>query len=114
MEIQRNDLGAVTVLRPCGDIDLDGVNLLRLALLDCIREKRLNVVVSCGGIRNISYLGVGVLLERMRQLRKLGGDLRLAGMTLCVRRTLDMSSVTPLFVLCETESQACDSYREAA
>lgn len=114
MEIQRKDLGSVTVLSPFGDIDLDGVNQLRLALLDCIREKRLNVVVACGGIRNISYLGVGVLLERMRQLRKLGGDLRLSGTTLCVRRTLDMASVTPLFVVCESESQACDSFREAA
>jgi len=114
MEIQRTDMGPVTVLRPMGEIDLEGVNALRVTLLECIKEKRVNVVVNCAGIRNISYLGVGVLVERMRQLRASGGDLRLAELNLCVRQILHMAGIATMFNICETETQALESFREAA
>jgi anti-anti-sigma factor len=102
------------VLRPTGDVDLDGVNKLRLSLLQCIKEKRANIVVNFQGIRYISYLGVGVLLERMRQCRTAGGDLRLSGLNLHARRTLQMASVESLFMICESETQALESFRQAA
>lgn len=114
MEIDRKDKGLVTVLRPMGDVDLDGVGKLRLTLLQCIKSKRANIVVNCEGIRGMSYLGVGVLIERMRQCRLAGGDLRLSGLNLHALRTLQMASVDSLFMICDTERQALESFRQAA
>ena len=114
MEIQRKDMGMVTVLRPAGDFDLDGVNQLRLVLLNCLKDKRRNIIVNCSGMRSISYLGIGVLLERMRQFRAAGGDLRLAALNLCVERTLQMASVASMFMTFDTESRARESFKQAA
>jgi len=114
MEIKRFDQGAVTVLRLTGDVDEQGVGQLRIALLDCIKERRLHMVVNLAGVRYISYLGIGVLIERQRQLRELGGQLRLAGLNLCAQRTFHMASVTSLFRICDTEAQAIEGFREAA
>jgi stage II sporulation protein AA (anti-sigma F factor antagonist) len=114
MDIQRMEVGLVTVLRFSGDIDLEGVNGLRVALLTLIKEKRANVVADLSGVGYVSYLGIGVLLERMRQMQRLGGDLKLAGLNLGVKRALHMASVTKLFSIYESESQAIDGFREAA
>lgn len=63
MNIDKVDSGVVTVLRLRGDIDEEGVNALRRSLLDCIKGKRWNVVVDLSGVRYISFLGIGVLLD---------------------------------------------------
>jgi anti-sigma B factor antagonist len=114
MDIQRMEVGLVTVLRFKGDIDLEGVNALRVALLTLIKEKRANVVVNLSGVGYVSYLGIGVLLERMRQFQVLGGDLKLVGLNLGVKRALHMASVTKLFTIHDLESQAIDGFRAAA
>ena len=44
MNINRIDLGPVTVLRMEGDIDDRGANDLRTSLLDCLKDKRYNVI----------------------------------------------------------------------
>lgn len=114
MKVERNDSELVTVLRFEGDIDGEGVKALRVMLLDCLKERRAHVVVNLTGVREISYMGVGVLMERQRQLRAMGGGLMLVGLSVCVRRVLDMASVTHMFSIHDTEDQAIERFREAA
>jgi anti-sigma B factor antagonist len=112
--IERMEIGAVTVLRLVGDIDEDGMNDLRLALTGCIRDRRCNMVVNLSEVSFISYMGVGVLVERLRQLRAYGGDMRLACLNLYTDRLFRMVGVSKVFQVFESESQAIQTYREAA
>jgi anti-anti-sigma factor len=114
MDIERMDQGPVTVLRVKGDIDDEGLNPLRLALLACVREKRANVVMNMSGARYISFMGLGVLVERQGQLRRLGGDLKLVRLNLFAQRTFDMASVTEAFSIHDSEAQAIEGFRKAA
>ncbi|NIA12922.1 MAG: anti-sigma factor antagonist [Nitrospiraceae bacterium] len=114
MTFQRSEAGKVTVLRFEGDIDRQGVDLLRVALLACVKEKRGRVVVNLSGVREVSIMGVGVLVERRRQLRAIGGDIKLVGLSLFVKRVLEMASVNALFSIHDTEAQALEGFREAA
>ena len=114
MEINKADLGVATVLRLRGDLDEEGVGVLRTSLLECIKGKKRNVVVDLSGTRYVSYLGIGVLLERMRQLRAVGGDMKLSGLNLFAQRTFHMASVTAMFTIHETEAQAIEGFRAAA
>ena len=106
LKIDKYENGAVTVLRLDGDIDEDGMNGLRLGLMECIQAGRCNVVVNLSDVKFVSYMGVGVLVERLRQLRSASGDLKLTGVNLYTERLFRMVGVTNVFATFPTEAQA--------
>ncbi|MBI2432117.1 MAG: STAS domain-containing protein [Candidatus Hydrogenedentes bacterium] len=114
LHIDRLESGSVTVLRLEGDIDEDGMNELRLALMGCIQDHRYNVVVNLEGVKFVSYMGVGVLVERLRQLRGYGGDMKLVHVNLYTQRLFRMIGVTHVFELFDGELIAIQKYQKAA
>ena len=114
MKAERKDTGAVTVLRLQGDIDEMGVDALRTSLYECISDGRFKLVLNLSGIRFISYMGVGVLVERLRKVRALNGDLKLVGINLYTQRLFRMVGVSALFDAYDSETQAIGVYSEAA
>lgn len=114
MVIEQMEMGHVTVLRLDGDIDESGVNALRIGLLSCLKDRRFNIVLNLSGIRLVSYMGLGVLVERLRQFRACGGDMKLVGINLSLSRMLRMAGIATLFEVYEGESQAAAVYQKAA
>lgn len=114
LRIESRTEGDVAILRLKGDVDEEGVTDLRIALVNCMKEKLYNVVVDLSGMRFISYMGVGVLVERLRQLRSYSGDMKLVGMNLYTERLFRMTGVTSLFETYETDSQAVRGFKRAA
>jgi len=114
LTIDKFENGLVTVLRLDGDIDEDGMNVLRLSLMECIQAQRCHVVVNLSKVKFVSYMGVGVLVERLRQLRAVKGDLKLTGVNLYTERLFRMVGITNVFETFATEAQAIQSYAEAA
>ena len=111
---ERFETGAVTILRLEGEIDEEGINVLRNAILGCIEDRRYNVVMNLEDVKFISYMGVGVMVERLRPLRAGGGDMRLVGVNLYTERLFRMIGVSNVFEVHQTESQAIQEYRKAA
>ena len=114
LTIDKYESGMVTVLRLDGDIDEDGMNVLRLSLMECIQDQRCHVVVNLAAVKFVSYMGVGVLVERLRQLRSANGDLKLTGVNLYTERLFRMVGVTNVFDTFATEAQAVQAFAEAA
>ncbi len=114
LKTERLETGAVTVLRLSGDIDEDGLNQLRTDLMACIQDQRFNVVVNMAGVKFVSYMGVGVLVERLRQFRAYGGDMKLSGVNLYTERLFRMVGISKVFEVHKSEAQAIQVYQEAA
>ncbi|MBP8128988.1 MAG: STAS domain-containing protein [Candidatus Hydrogenedentes bacterium] len=114
MNVHRLESGAVTVLRPVGDLDEEGAKDLRLSLGGCLQDQRARLVVNLTDVNFVSYLGLGLLVECLRQFRACRGDLRLAGVNLYTRRIMRMAGILHLFEIYEDETVAIDSYRKAA
>lgn len=114
LEVERLESGSVTVLRLTGDIDEGSVDVLRKAIMGCIGDQRYNVVVNLTGVKFISYMGLGVLVERLRQLRSHDGDLKLSGVNLYTQRLIRMVGAKNVFEIFEVESQAISQFRQAA
>lgn len=114
LNIETRRADDVTVVRVDGEVDEDGVRQLRIALVNCLRNNGYNVVVNLSGMQFISYMGVGVLVERLRQFRSYEGDMKLVGLNLYTQRLFRMTGVTSLFDVYESEADAIREYREAA
>lgn len=114
LNIETRRADDITIVRVEGEVDEDGVRQLRIALVNCLRNNGYNVVVNLSGMQFISYMGVGVLVERLRQFRSYEGDMKLVGLNLYTQRLFRMTGVTSLFDVYESEADAIREYREAA
>ncbi len=114
LNIETRKAGDIAIVRVDGEVDEDGVRQLRIALVNCLRNNGYNVVVNLSGMKFISYMGVGVLVERLRQFRSYDGDMKLVGLNLYTQRLFRMTGVTSLFDVYESEADAIREYQEAA
>ncbi len=114
LKIDSYEQNGCTVMQLDGDIDEDGMNVLRLSLMECIQAQKCNVVVNLESVKFVSYMGVGVLVERLRQLRACNGDLKLAGVNLYTERLFRMVGITNVFDTYATEALALKAFAEAA
>lgn len=114
MKVERCDRGDVAVLRLEGDVDEGGLDSLRTALYECISDGKFRLVLNMHEVGFVSYMAVGVLVERLRRLRSFSGDLRLVGLNLYTQRLFQQIGVKNLFQCYDTESQAVGTYLEAA
>lgn len=112
MNIERKDIGNVSILRLAGDIDEAGLDVVRTALYELLAEGRHRIVVNLSGVRFISYIGIGVLVEALRKRRALNGDIKLVGMNLYAQRLFRMVGVSALFDAYESETQAIGHFQE--
>ena len=114
MNIDRTDMGNVTVLRLAGDLDEKGVDVLRSSLYECLTQAKFQVVVNMEEVGFVSCLGLGVLVERLRNLRNLGGDMKLVGVNVATQRMFRMVGISRLFDTFESETNAVSVFQEAA
>lgn len=114
LKIERADLGSVTVLRLKGDLDETAIDTLRNAMFECISEGRVQMVLNLKEMGFISYMGLGVIVERLRKVRAVNGDIKLAATNLYTDRLFRMVGVTSLFNTFESEAQAIRVFQEAA
>lgn len=79
MDIAREERGDVTVVRLFGDFDFHDVAAASDALGTCLDGGMHRVVFDLAGLGFISSGGIGFFIQTAKRLRRLGGDVVLAG-----------------------------------
>jgi anti-sigma B factor antagonist len=79
--LQRKPIQDISVIDLAGDIDFREMIRIKDTIGSLIEKDRLKVVINLRAVDHINYLSIGVLLERLKLLRNLNGDLKLAGMS---------------------------------
>src|SRR2546426_8257390 len=79
--LARKPIQDISVLDVTGDIDFREMIRIKDAIGSLIEKERTKVVLNLKSVDHINYLSIGVLLERLKLLRNLNGDLKLAGMS---------------------------------
>jgi anti-sigma B factor antagonist len=110
VEFEKVDHQDVSVLKVSGDLDTSTSKLLKQVLTELIEERHYNIVVDMQKVVQINYMGVGTLLERLRQVRKLSGDLKLARLNRITRKALSMVGASKVFETYDTEEGAIASF----
>ena len=81
MLMPRKPLQDISVIDVTGDIDFREMIRIKDAIGSLIEKERIKVVLNLRSVDHINYLSIGVLLERLKLLRNLNGDLKLAGIS---------------------------------
>lgn len=110
VEFERVEHQNVSVLKVSGNLDTSTSRLLKEVLMELIKERHYNIVVDMKKVVQINYMGVGTLLERLRQVRKQSGDLKLARLNRVTRKAISMVGASKVFETYETEEGAIASF----
>lgn len=97
------------LLRITGRLDAATAEDYRARLEPLIVPGRTVYVGDLADLQYISSAGLNLLIHLCRELRKQGGDFRLAGVQSYVREILDLTGYTKVFKLYETVEQATAS-----
>lgn len=98
--------GAVEVLDLTGELDAYTMPELEAAFQKCWQEGHHQIVVNGAQLLYISSAGLGVFLGYIDDIRKQGGDIKLAALKPYVFKAFDLLGFHPLFTFVETEEEA--------
>ena len=110
--LQRKVIQDISVIDINGDIDFREMIRIKDVIGSLIEKERIKVVLNLKAVDHINYLSIGVLVERLRILRNLNGDLKLAGMNSYVRDIFRVVGMDQFFEGYTSLEDAIESFDE--
>lgn len=110
--LERKSILGVAVIDVSGDIDFREMIRIKGLIASLIQKEQLRVVLNLKAVDHINYLSIGVLLEQLRTLRNLNGDLKLAGMNPYLRNIFRAVGMDQFFEDYASLEEAIESFDE--
>lgn len=110
METQTSTQNGVTIIAIAGSLDAMTAGEALKAITSELEGDHTQLVIDLNGIEFLSSAGMRSLLSSLQTARMKGGDLRLAGGSSNIRRTLDFSGFTKIMKSYDTTADAVNSY----
>lgn len=110
--LQRKVIQDISVIDVAGDIDFREMIRIKDVIGALIDKDQTKVVLNLKAVDHINYLSIGVLVERLRLLRNLNGDLKLAGMSPFVRDIFKVVGMDQFFEEYTSLEEAIESFDE--
>lgn len=110
--LQRKVIQDISVIDITGDIDFREMIRIKDVINGLIEKEKTKVVLNLKAVDHINYLSIGVLVERLRLLRNLNGDLKLAGMSPFVRDIFKVVGMDQFFEEYTSLEDAIESFDE--
>ncbi len=101
----------VDVLDVKGNVNVFDMIGINNQLDKLIEKDHKKVILYFKGTKHIDFIGLGMLVERLRKLRALNGDLKLVGLNPYVLKLLKMTGVSKLIQTYSNTSDAIRSFR---
>jgi anti-anti-sigma factor len=106
VEAKHLDSG-VAVITISGRLAIGGeVERLEAAVAGLLKKEQKKFILDITGLEYIDSSGVGMLVSSLTQVKKAGGELRLAGANGRIQRILSMTGVNSLFPMFPTLADA--------
>jgi len=105
MMVATREQSEATIVDVSGDVDMGTSPDLRKALLESLKATS-RLVVNLSAVRYVDSSGIASLVEVLKEARNKKKRLVLFGLTTGVREVLQLTRLTKIFEICETEEQA--------
>jgi len=113
LDLVLREAGRVTVAEVAGSIDALTADVLQETLEASIREGGVLLVLDLAAVEYTSSAGLGTILLLVKEARRSGGDVRLAGVRPRVSRVLEMTGFTSFMKLYPDAALAVASFGSA-
>ena len=111
LQIDERETQGVTVLTLSGQMLLDDGDLLfGRRVNDLVGRERMKVLVDLAAVTAIDSSGVGMMVAKLKDLRKRGGDMRLLRLTSAGHRLFNVLRLKTTFEVFDDEAAALRSY----
>lgn len=110
MNIQVADEGTVTVLRASGRIDSMNAPQLGEVFNEHIGAGHTHLVLDLSSVDYMSSAGLRELVNALKKLKRVSGDLRIAQPSKRVREVMEMAGLDTIFLIFDTSTEAVDSF----
>jgi anti-sigma B factor antagonist len=107
---QRKIIQDISVIDVTGDIDFREMIRIKNVIGSLIERDQTKVILNLKAVDHINYLSIGVLVERLKILRNLNGDLKLAGMSPYLRDIFRVVGMDAFFENYTSLEDAIDSF----
>ena len=108
--LARKAIQDISVIDVCGDIDFREMIRIKDTIGSFIEHDRIKVVLNLRAVDHINYLSIGVLLERLKALRNVNGDLKLSGMSPFLRDIFKVVGMDRFFEEYHSLGDAIESF----
>lgn len=102
--------GTVTVLRASGRIDSMNAPQLGEVFNEHIGAGRTHLVLDLSAVDYMSSAGLRELVNALKKLKRVAGDLRIAQPSKRVREVMEMAGLDTIFLIFETSTEAVESF----
>ena len=110
MQISVKTTDEVTVLEFEGKLDTQTSPDTQEHLTELIEKGEKKILVNFGKLDYISSAGLRVLLIAAKQLKPIGGEIRICGLNEVVKEVFDISGFMTIFKVFGSESEALEGF----
>ena len=105
--------GKVDVLRCNGDLNASSMVTIKNKVSKLIERNRKNVLLDLRKTQHVDLAGLGILVERMKKIRSVHGDIKLCNVRPHVFETFCLVGVSKLIESYSSEEEAIRSFQVA-
>ncbi len=111
LAVESRDVDDVVLVYPKGFINAHTVRVFEDELRRALDKRRYKIVVNCAELAYIASAGLGAIMGAIEEIRRNGGDLRLADLNEAVLNIFEILGFTHLYRIYSSEMEAILSFR---
>lgn len=112
LDIDIRTLNGISVLDLGDNIDFYNAPVFKGVINNMIAQNNKSFIVNLTKITHIDSSGIGALITTMLELEKMGGALKVSGLSKPVKKVFDMTQAITLFEVFDTEAEALESFKK--
>ena len=93
-----------------GEIGTETVNQLKDKMEAIVNEGKNRLVMDFGDVSYLNSMGLGVIAGSLKRVKKENGDLKLLNLSPAVRELLELTRLTKVFEIFDSEESALKSF----
>ena len=110
LQINVSEMKRVRLFEVAGRVDSVNANEFGAALDEALSDGKRNLVLDLSGVEYMSSAGLREMVRVLKQVRREGGDLRLAALSERVQEVLELAGLDTIFEIYPTQVEAVGSF----
>ena len=89
------------VITPKGEVDIYTSPKMKEVLVDCLKEKDVDVSIDCNMLEYVDSTGLGVLISVLKRVRESGNNIEIINLKPNIRKLFDITGLDKVFIIKE-------------